>query len=128
MVDIAGIAGDDMDVAVHYGLAGNIADVCANVVAVRPGRSLPGLFALQDVPDFRFQAGHLICDVVPEDRWFDPVIYVGEDIPEPCDLFPVSLRVPLLEINRKVLDRFTDDLKIPDHRILPPPVRNKIIK
>ena len=29
------IAGNDMDVAVHYALAGNVADVCADVVAVR---------------------------------------------------------------------------------------------
>ena len=35
MIDIAGIAGDDMDMAVHHALAGDIADVCADVVAVR---------------------------------------------------------------------------------------------
>ena len=35
MVDVTGIAGDDMDMAVHYALAGNVADVCADVVPVR---------------------------------------------------------------------------------------------
>ena len=55
MTDVPCIAGDDMDVAVHHALAGDAADVCADVAAVRPDRSLPGLFALQDVPNFHFQ-------------------------------------------------------------------------
>ena len=38
MVDVAGIAGDDMDVAVHYDMAGDVTDVCADVVAVNKKR------------------------------------------------------------------------------------------
>ena len=34
MVDVTGIAGDDMDVAVHHALAGNVADVCADIMPV----------------------------------------------------------------------------------------------
>jgi hypothetical protein len=49
MVDIAGIEGDNMDVAVHHALAGNVADVCADVVAVRCMLFIDQFFARVEV-------------------------------------------------------------------------------
>lgn len=56
-----------------------------------------------------------------------PKIDVGRDIAESCDLPPVSIRVSLLEIRGKVLDRLTNHLKIPDNGIPASPVSDKTI-
>jgi hypothetical protein len=51
---------------------------------------------------------------------------MGEDIPESGDLFPVVIRVPFPEFGREVLDRFTNNLKVPDNCIPAPAVFLKI--
>jgi hypothetical protein len=43
---------------------------------------------------------------------------VRDDIPEPGNLFPFNGRVAGFQIVRQVLCRFTDDLEIPDNRVL----------
>jgi len=61
VVDITGIAGDEMDMAVHHALAGDRADVCADVVAVRCMLFVDKFFAR--IGHFEKGISFLICQV-----------------------------------------------------------------
>jgi hypothetical protein len=71
----------------------------------------------EEITDLFFQGRQFVCGSIPDDRQLDPEIDMGEYIAESCDLFPVSMGIPFPKLGRKILDRFTDDQKIPDDRV-----------
>jgi hypothetical protein len=59
-----------------------------------------------------------MCDYTPDQVDADTEVSVNELVSHARDTLPWNVGVRILEINRKTLDRFSDDLPIADHGIL----------
>ena len=76
------------------------------------------LLASQKLLDLNLQRRNFPGDHTPDKLDADTEIPVNELVSHARDTLPRNVGVRILEINRKTLDRFSDDLQIADHSVL----------